>query len=460
MFENPAPPQQATRKPKKSLTFLGKKLRWWSLSVATLTLVGFWGLSHPHWLSLSQETIITANTDNQTVQPSAIEAYRVITHLHTKRTDRDPDDGTEDWQDLEIARGDTLSDIFNRLGIYKDLHQLTSIDDAHTWLSQLHPGQQLRLQIKDERLHSLYIERNPYQQAHFLRQENGFSFQEIDKEVEHRLSVASGSIEQSLFLSGHEAGLSDRLIMQFAEIFGWDIDFTLDLRAGDRFYIVYETLFIDGKPYRQGNILAAELYNQERRLQALRYTFADGQSGYYTPEGRSMRRQFLRTPVAFTRISSGFNLARKHPILGYTRAHKGIDYAAPMGTPIKAAADGRAEFVGWKGGYGNTIVLSHHNGYSTLYAHLSRFASTIQTGARVRQGQTIGYVGTTGLSTGPHLHYELRINGVHQNPLTAKLPGSPPLPKDSLPDFRRATAPLLARLEELSQRQIAQVSGP
>lgn len=365
------------------------------------------------------------------------------------------------WHEVVIESGDTLSDYFSRFSIYSALPKLTQLEGAEAWLTRLKPGHVLRFKLQDQQLQSLVIQRNALQQAHFVREGEQFRFFVTERQVERRWAQAQGSIDGSLFHAGHEAGLADRLIVQLTNIFRWDIDFHRDLRKGDRFAILYEDLYLDDQPYAQGDILAAEIQRGKRVLRAVRFVPDNGAARYYSPDGRSMRRPFLRTPVEFTRISSRFSRARKHPILGYTRAHKGVDYAAPTGTPIKATAAGKVRFAGRKGGYGNAIVLAHRNSYSTLYGHLSRIAPGIRAGAPVNQGEIIGYVGSTGLSTGPHLHYELRVNGVHKNPLTIDLPGSPPLPKHQLAAFREATAPLIARLDQLSgDLQTAELRQP
>ncbi len=243
--------------------------------------------------------------------------------------------------------------------------------------------------------------------------------------------------------------------MELAAIFGWDVDFALDIRAGDSFTVVYEELYLNGEKLRDGDILAAEFNNRGKRYRAIRYQDPRGRTEYYSPDGKNMRKAFLRTPVAFTRISSRFSLGRKHPILHHIRAHKGVDYAAPRGTPIKATGDGKIVFRGRKGGYGNTIIIQHGGRYSTLYAHMSRFARSLRTGRRVRQGQVIGYVGSTGLATGPHLHYEFRINGAHHNPLTVRLPDASPLPRKYRRNFKASTAPYLAQLDLLKRNMLA-----
>lgn len=256
-------------------------------------------------------------------------------------------------------------------------------------------------------------------------------------------------------MAASNAGLDDSLAMELAFIFGWDIDFAQDIRKGDRFSVIYEEIFRHGEKIGNGDIVAAEFVNQGRKLQAFRYTSPDGSSQFFSADGKAMRKAFLRTPVDFARISSHFNLGRRHPILNRIRAHKGVDYAAATGTPIKAAGNGKVEFKGRKGGYGNTVIIKHGSSYSTLYAHMSRFGRGIHNGSRVQQGQIIGYVGSSGLATGPHLHYEFRVNGSHVNPLTVKLPAADPLPQKYKEDFRRSITPVLAQLETLNQIRTA-----
>jgi murein DD-endopeptidase MepM/ murein hydrolase activator NlpD len=278
---------------------------------------------------------------------------------------------------------------------------------------------------------------------------DGFKSSLIERPVEHRIAHTSGVINSSLFEAAQQAGMSDRMTMELAGIFGWDIDFALDIRDGDRFSVIYDDLYVDGKQLRHGDILAAEFVNNGTTYRALRFTDASGHSDYYSPDGKSMRKAFLRTPVEFSRISSYFSTARYHPILNRIRAHKGVDYAAPIGTPVKATGDGKVVFVGRRGGYGNAIELQHGARYSTLYGHLSRFARGLHRGDHVHQGQIIGFVGMTGLATGPHLHYEFRINGVHRNPLKVKFPDAAPIPAKYKQDFMTASRRFLAQLEAI-----------
>ena len=271
---------------------------------------------------------------------------------------------------------------------------------------------------------------------------------------DRRRAFAQGQIDSSLFLAGQAAGLPDKTIMEMAEIFGWDVDFALDIRRGDQFFIIYEELYKNDGKVRNGSILAAEFTNQGRSIRAVRYTDNNGRSHYYSPEGDSMRKAFLRTPVEFSRISSRFG-KRKHPVLSTVRNHNGVDYAARTGTPIKVTGDGRIEFAGHKGGYGKAVVVRHGGVYTTLYAHMSNLAKGIKNGKSVRQGQIIGYVGSSGLATGPHLHYEFRVRGVHRNPLKVELPKAASIAAEYLQDFQDQTRELALQLDSLASTQVA-----
>ena len=247
-------------------------------------------------------------------------------------------------------------------------------------------------------------------------------------------------------MAGRDAMVEDKLIMELASIFGWDIDFVLDIRENDSFKMLYEEMFLDGEKIGTGNILAAEFTNKKKTYTAVRYVDAKGDAQYFAPNGDTMRKEFLRTPIEFARISSHFNLRRKHPILNKIRAHKGTDYAAPRGTPIRSAGDGKVVFAGVKGGYGKTIIIQHGQSYRTLYAHLKGYRKGIRVGKRVKQGQTIGYVGSSGLATGPHLHYEFHVNGRVRNPVTVKLPKAKAVAKAERPRFEKQIAPLVEQL--------------
>lgn len=271
--------------------------------------------------------------------------------------------------------------------------------------------------------------------------------------VYQRITSVHGTVNSSLSLSGKKAGLSDNLLMQLINIFAWDIDFATNLHYNDQFTVVFEETGI-GNDLKDSQIIAAEFVNQGRILTAIRYQDNEGNINYYSPEGRPMRKAFLSAPVDFVRISSGFDTHRKHPVLNRIRAHKGVDYAARTGTPVKSAGDGEVVFRGRKGGYGQVIIVKHGEHYETLYAHLANFKKGLKPGAQVRQGEVIGYVGQTGLATGPHLHYEFRIDGVHRNPETLHLAQSLPLQAELLADFKSQTQSMLDQLNQTKARSL------
>lgn len=361
-----------------------------------------------------------------------------------------------DWFHAEIRSGDTLSALFDRNGLSaQELLRVTADQVAAEPLKKLYPGEQLKLRIDNAALSELVYDYDLTHTLRMIRVGDGFESRIIEKPLETRVAKSSGVIDDSLFQSAQSVGLSDKLTMELAGIFGWDIDFALDIREGDSFAVIYEEIFLSGEKVRDGNIIAASFTNRGESFEAIRYTDSEGRTDYYTADGHSMRKAFLRTPVDFSRISSGFSLGRFHPILNKIRAHKGVDYAAPVGTPIKSTGDGKIAFRGVKGGYGNVVVVQHGATYSTLYGHMSAFARGAETGSRVRQGQVIGYVGKSGLATGPHLHYEFLVNDVHRNPLTIPLPDAQPLAKGYMTDFQAKAAPLLSSLNLLTRSKLA-----
>lgn len=360
------------------------------------------------------------------------------------------------WLSVKVKAGDALASIFKRHQLKpRELHEIMSLGKDTALLKNLRPGDVFKFQIdEDQHLQKLVYEISPLRSLHIQRQEQGFAAAIQVRSIEKRTNYAIGQIDSSLFEAGKEAGLSDTLIMKMVNIFGWDIDFALDIRKGDQFALIYEEQFLNGRKISDGAILAAEFINQGRTYRALRFTDAGNHSDYYTPEGLSMRKAFLRTPVDFRRISSRFG-KRHHPVLNKMRLHKGVDYAARSGTPIKASGDGKVIFRGKKGGYGRTVIIQHGGRYSTLYAHMSRFKKGVFAGKRVKQGQIIGYVGRSGRATGSHLHYEFRVNGVHRNPLTIRLPNAAPIKKQFRASFARAANALLAQLDMHKQTRLA-----
>jgi murein DD-endopeptidase MepM/ murein hydrolase activator NlpD len=357
----------------------------------------------------------------------------------------------------KIRSGDSLSTIFKKHGLSANLlHRIVHSSETAKQLTDIRPGETLFLELdSDDNLQRLRLEHSKIRSLEITADANSFSAVELSREVEPRTAFTNGTIESSLYGAAKEAGLSEILIMELANIFGWDVDFALDIRAGDRFTVIFQEDYLDGNKLRDGPILAAEFVNRGRSYRALRFKDESGRVDYYTPEGRSMRKAFLRSPVDFRRISSRFTQERWHPVLGVKRPHRGVDYAAKVGTPIKAAGDGKIVYRGTKGGYGRTVIIKHGQRYTTLYGHLSRYNKKAKKGSKVKQGQIIGYVGQSGLATGPHLHYEFRVNGVHRNPLTVKLPAAEPIAKHYLQDFKLITQPLLTRLETISQTMVA-----
>jgi len=349
-----------------------------------------------------------------------------------------------------VRRNDTLERIFRQLKLsLSDLASIRDLPDARASLDFLRPGDLITLVHADGLVQALNRRISDTQTLEIMREADGFSAQVIETPLEIRTVERHGHIDTSLFNAARAVGVGSGVIMQLAnDIFGWDIDFALEIRPGDEFTVIYEQRYRDGKLIGDGNVLAAEFVNAGHAYRAVRFESEDGEvADYFTPEGRSMRKQFLRAPVDFTRISSNFNPRRLHPILNRIRAHQGVDYAAPNGTPIKAAGDGKVEFEGWKGGYGRAVILQHGGGVTTLYGHMSGFARGLRTGQRVRQGQIIGYVGHSGAATGPHLHYEYRINGVHKNPRTVPLPNAKPIPPSYMAAFQQSADRLLTELD-------------
>jgi len=352
---------------------------------------------------------------------------------------------------LRVGPGQTMGELFAELGLSSTtLHRLLDHPGARQSLSMIRVGDEFVFGIDAAgELTSLQFARGDNERV-VLHLEGDQIREELQaRPLQRRVHMASGEIRGSLIAAGEAAGMSYTSILELAKAFSYDIDFTQDLRRGDRFEVVYEEIWRDGERLRSGDVLAATFINQGKTLQVFRYQYADGRTDYFDADGRPMKKGFLRMPVEFARISSRFSNARRHPILGRTRAHQGVDYAAATGTPIMAAGDGKITFAGWKGGYGRTVIIQHANNVSTLYGHMSRFGN-FKTGSRVRQGDVIGQIGSSGLATGPHLHYEFRIGGVHRDPLKVTMPKPEPLHASELQRFRLQTQPLLAQLKLLS----------
>jgi len=434
-------------------------LRWALLGAASGLALGFFSLTSydANALRVKELTLPLPAAAEITGLPDEIPGTAVATPPQAEPVAAIEPEPPGTWHEITVQSGDSLARIFNKQGIPpRQLHDIIATGKIAKKLTNIYPGQKLRMRTTPEDgLLELRYEIDALNQVQVTRNEDGFAAELIQREPERRSMRAAGTIDNSLFLAAQQANLPENITMELAGIFGWDIDFALDIRQGDQFALLYEELYLDGERIGTGNILAAEFTNAGKLYQAVRYTDQQGRTDYYTPDGRSMRKTFLRTPVAFSRISSRFSTGRKHPLLNRIRAHKGVDYAASRGTPVKATGNGKIVLRGKKGGYGKTIVIKHGSRYSTLYAHLNSYSRGLRNGSRVQQGQIIGYVGSTGLATGPHLHYEFRVNGVHRNPLTVKLPDAAPLPKKYRQEFRLATENLLAQLELAKTQAIA-----
>ena len=387
---------------------------------------------------------------------SFIPTRTVVETLDVAYAEQSADPDQVFWREEQFGRGDTISDLLARLGV--------NDGEARAFLAWIKHGRALQLLRPGTTVQARTGEDGTLLALRYITDKGrliGFDKQGAEfKAVEQQLSLApqqhrkSGEIRSSLFAAADVAGLSDSVAIQIADIFAGDIDFHRDLRRGDKFTVIYEMFYHEGHAIKTGRVLATEFVNQGKSYRAVWFQDAEGKGGYYTPDGKNLRKAFLRSPLAFSRISSGFKM-RFHPILKQWRAHKGVDYAAPTGTSVKATADGTVDYVGTQNGYGNVIMLKHHGAFRTYYAHLSRFAGGLRKGARVHQGDVIGHVGQTGWATGPHLHYEFRVNNQVRNPLTIALPAALPIPAQQLAAFGTVSAPLAAQLHLLKNTNLA-----
>ena len=369
------------------------------------------------------------------------------------------DTGSESllWREERIRSGDTLTSVFKRLDLdTSDVHALVEADGKTRALSQLRIGETLAVAVGEEgRVAKVKYSPSPTETYLFEHGDSDDSFQSqyLVETPELMPRVREGRITSSLFADAAAIGLSQAQIMELAGIFGWDIDFALDLRAGDTFSVLYDEQYIGGRKIGNGDILAARFTNQGTTYTAVRYVGADGAASYYSPAGEPMRKEFLRAPLDFTRVSSDFNPRRLHPLFKTVRPHNGIDYAAPRGTPVYAAGGGKVVAAGYSDSCGNHVDIQHNGKYMTKYYHLDRFQ--VRAGQTVKQGQVIGAVGSTGYATGPHLHYEFLVDGVHRNPRTVALPKADPIPARLKAPFAARANALLAQLDHLGTAHVA-----
>ena len=340
-----------------------------------------------------------------------------------------------------VLRGDTVAVLLQRLKVNDQAaFNFLRTDKSARSIFQLRPGRTVQaVTDADGLMQSFTYLHSADQYLQVTRQAGVFTAQELKIAATVQHIYKSGTIRSSLYGATDAAGIPDAIANQMARIFSTDIDFHIDLRKNDRFSVVYEMLYHEGEYLRPGRVLSAEFTNNGKTFEAYLFTDGEGSDGYYSADGQNRAKSFLRSALAFSRVSSGFG-GRFHPLLKNWRQHTGVDFAAPRGTPIWATADGTVEFAGVKGGYGNMIEIRHSGGITTLYGHMSGFASSVRRGTRVSQGQTIGYVGATGWATGPHLHYEFKVSGIHQDPLRVALPKAEPLAQKYIASFRQSAA--------------------
>jgi len=404
-------------------------------------------------LTTSESSAKTEPETNLTVTTKNVTTDLVETQKESPAKHQAPPSlfNLEHWEKVTVKSGDNLSTLFSRVGLTaKDVLEVSQAakkfanEDS---LKRLFPGEQLAFIINDGQLEKMRRVKSPLESIQFSRTESGYAIDKLTRAPEVHNRFVSATLENSLFLAGQRQGLPQNLIMELANVFSGVIDFVYDPRKGDSFNLLFEEKFLDGKKIGTGEILAAQFTNRGKVHTALRYEDMHGDVGHYSADGVSMRKAFLRAPLDFTRISSGFNPNRKHPIHKKIRAHRGIDYAAPRGTPVFAAGEGRIIASGYSKANGNYVFIKHGEQYTTKYLHLNK--RFVKNGARVKQGQTIGQVGSTGYATGPHLHYEFLVNGVHRNPRTIldKLPKAKSIPKSELARFQQQTGIVLAQLE-------------
>lgn len=390
----------------------------------------------------------------------AIKTETIVQTLGTPAIQIEQDDPRPFIREDRIRPGESLAGALRRLGVSNTLlsPQVNALAASNQLKGVTAPGTLITVATSAEgSLHSASLHRPGSEIVHTLESADGkLRITPQTANLDVRTHMQGGVVQSSLFAAMDNAGLPDSIAEELSKIFGDDIDFHTDVRRGDRFNVIYEVLYHQGRAVKTGRILAAEFINQGRRHSAFLFTHPNGDTDYYNSDGRSHKAGFLRSPLEFSRVSSGFSM-RLHPVFGTWREHKGVDYAAPHGTAVKATSDGTVEFVGRQNGYGNFVILRHGDRYTTAYGHLSSFAAGLRQGSKISQGETIGRVGSTGWATGPHLHYELRINNIHQDPLTARLPDAMPLSGSSLTRFRSQTEPLAASLTRIQATQAAQL---
>lgn len=383
-------------------------------------------------------------------EPVVIEqSENLLLALPEAEAPQNPDAGSG-WHYVMVEKGQTLTHVFKQLGLpLKSMRQLMVVPGARKDMSRIGPGKELAFELNAKgELKTLRFDRNESTRIELTLEDGKASEKIIQREVAQEVAIASGVIERSFSHDAKRAGLTTSSINKLADVFKYDIDFVSDLNDGDTFHVVYEDQWREGQRMRNGAVLAARIVTRGKTYTAYRFT-KNGQSEYFDQNGNPLKKVLMRIPIEYGRLSSSFGM-RNHPVLGRMRMHKGIDYAARTGTPIMAAGDGRISFVGWKNGYGRAVVIDHGQGRSTLYGHMSAFGK-YKMGARVNQGVTIGYVGASGLATGPHLHYEFHVNRVQVNPLKVTMPKPQPLIGAQMASFKATIAPSIAKMDSMER---------
>ncbi|MEH6443444.1 MAG: peptidoglycan DD-metalloendopeptidase family protein [Oceanospirillaceae bacterium] len=401
------------------------------------------------------ELIITPSVEPLTEPPAKIQASLIDVLNSAKNVSNQ--NRTDNWVYYTVAANDNLSSIFIKAGLsHSDVYYIGNASNSEQSFKNLQIGEKIAFLIRSGHLIKVnYIISKMKNILYTRLDKTNYRINVFEKKPVTEIKQVAGSIKNSFFVDALSAGLSNNVAMNFTTIFGWDIDFSQDVQPGDSFKVAYEELTIDGTKIKNGNIIAAQFTTGNQRLVGIFFKNSEGEAGFYSPDGRSMHKAFLRMPVELARISSKFNLRRKHPIYNKIRAHKGVDYAAKRGTPIMASGNGKIIFRGRKGDFGNTIIIQHGGNIDTLYAHMSGFNKAFKTGSRVTQGQVIGYVGATGAVTGAHLHYEFRVNKVHKNPLTVKLTQPIGLNTKDLAAFKLVAKQAMDNLNFNSDEKIA-----
>jgi murein DD-endopeptidase MepM/ murein hydrolase activator NlpD len=419
------------------------KLRW-ILAISSLPLFGIYaafGIA-PQTMT---DTIATATVVEEITLPDAASTQPNVAEQHF-------------WYKDHVRRDDTLNNVLSRLNVHnRDAINFIRNDAVASEIaSALKPSHNMEAQSdSDGNLISLEYQLDTDQFININQTTSGYTASKVIHKLESRPILKSAKIKSSLFGATDDANIPDDVAIQVAEMFESQIDFNTDLRRGDHFNVIYEGSYDEGELVKTGNVLAAEFVNNGKTYQAIGYRDAAGEMQYYTPDGKSLHKSFLRSPLEFTRVSSSFSTGRVDTILQRIKAHQGVDLAAPTGTRIKASGDAIVNFVGQKGGYGNVIVLKHENGVTTVYGHLSRFADGLHKGEKVAQGDLIGFVGMTGLATGPHLHYEFMVNGEHRDPMTVALPKADPITGQNKVAFDAVSRELSAQIDLLGNSNIA-----